>query len=382
MRLRSTIYSTQKLKIEVVLTCEELLGLIASFYKTHRFFEVISCTIKYYFCVKLKELKMEDIAGKTFNVVIIGSGPAGLTAALYAARADLNPIVFEGPEPGGQLMTTTDVENYPGYPEGVLGPKMMEDFREQAKRFGADCRYGYVNDIDFSKRPYKITVDEKTEVFAHTIIASTGASAKWLHLESEQKLRGKGVSACATCDGAFFRNEHVVVVGGGDTAMEEATFLTKFASKVTVVHRRGELRASKAMQNRALNNKKIEFIWDSELAEVLGDHVVQGVKIRNLKTDKIITLEDVTGVFVAIGHKPNTDLLKGVVAMDDVGYIQTKGQSTETDLPGIFACGDAMDAVYRQAVTAAGTGCKAALDAEKYLSEEISEEAIAEAHWK
>ncbi|MEX0610299.1 MAG: thioredoxin-disulfide reductase [Balneolaceae bacterium] len=325
---------------------------------------------------------MEDIAGKTFNVVIIGSGPAGLTAALYAARADLNPIVFEGPEPGGQLMTTTDVENYPGYPEGVLGPKMMEDFREQAKRFGADCRYGYVNDIDFSKRPYKITVDEKTEVFAHTIIASTGASAKWLHLESEQKLRGKGVSACATCDGAFFRNEHVVVVGGGDTAMEEATFLTKFASKVTVVHRRGELRASKAMQNRALNNKKIEFIWDSELAEVLGDHVVQGVKIRNLKTDKIITLEDVTGVFVAIGHKPNTDLLKGVVAMDDVGYIQTKGQSTETDLPGIFACGDAMDAVYRQAVTAAGTGCKAALDAEKYLSEEISEEAIAEAHWK
>lgn len=325
---------------------------------------------------------MEDIAGKTFQVVIVGSGPAGLTAALYAARADLSPIVFEGPEPGGQLMTTTDVENYPGYPEGVMGPKMMQDFREQATRFGADCRYGYVTDIDFSERPYKITVDEKTEVYAHAIIASTGASAKWLHLESEQKLRGKGVSACATCDGAFFRNEHVVVVGGGDTAMEEATFLTKFASKVTVVHRRDELRASKAMQTRAFNNDKIEFMWDSELVEVLGEKVVEGVKIKNRNTEEVTTLDDVTGVFVAIGHKPNTDLFKGVVEMDDVGYIQTKGQSTETDLPGLFACGDAMDAVYRQAVTAAGTGCKAALDAERYLGDLESEKAIAESHWK
>ena len=325
---------------------------------------------------------MEDIAGKTFQVVIVGSGPAGLTAALYAARADLNPIVFEGPEPGGQLMTTTDVENFPGYPEGVMGPKMMQDFREQATRFGADCRYGYVTDIDFSERPYKVTVDEKTEVFAHAIIASTGASAKWLHLESEQKLRGKGVSACATCDGAFFRDQHVIIVGGGDTAMEEATFLTKFASKVTVIHRREELRASKAMQQRAFNNEKIEFMWNSELIEVLGDQVVDGVKVRNNETDEISTLDDVTGVFIAIGHKPNTDLFKGVVEMDDVGYIQTKGQSTETDLPGIFACGDAMDAVYRQAVTAAGTGCKAALDAERYLGELESEEAIAESHWK
>ncbi|SMO94744.1 thioredoxin-disulfide reductase [Gracilimonas mengyeensis] len=325
---------------------------------------------------------MEDIAGKTFKVVIVGSGPAGLTAALYAARADLNPIVFEGPEPGGQLMTTTDVENFPGYPEGVMGPKMMQDFREQATRFGADCRYGYVTDIDFSKQPYKITVDEETEVYAHAIIASTGASAKWLHLESEQKLRGKGVSACATCDGAFFRDQHVIIVGGGDTAMEEATFLTKFASKVTVVHRRDELRASKAMQTRAFNNEKIEFMWDSELVEVLGDKVVEGVKIKNNNTDEVITLDDVTGVFVAIGHKPNTDLFKGVVEMDDVGYIKTKGQSTETDLPGIFACGDAMDAVYRQAVTAAGTGCKAALDAERYLGELESKEAIAESHWK
>lgn len=325
---------------------------------------------------------MKDIEGKTFDVVIVGSGPAGLTAALYAARADLNPIVFEGPEPGGQLMQTTDVENYPGYPEGVMGPKMMEDFREQAKRFGADCRYGYVTNIEFEKRPYKITVDEETDLFAKTIIISTGASAKWLNLPSEQRLRGKGVSACATCDGAFFRNEHVVIVGGGDTAMEEATFLTKFASKVTVVHRRDELRASKAMQNRAFENEKIEFMWNSGLEEVLGDPVVKGVKVKNLKTGEITTLEDVTGVFVAIGHKPNTDLFKGVLAMDDVGYIKTKGQSTETDLPGIFASGDAMDPIYRQAVTAAGTGCRAALDAERFLADAKGEEAIAQAHWK
>lgn len=324
---------------------------------------------------------MEDIANKTFKVVIIGSGPAGLTAALYAARADLNPIVFEGPEPGGQLMTTTDVENFPGYPNGVMGPQMMQDFREQATKFGADCRYGYVTDIEFGDRPYRLTVDEKTEIYAHTIIISTGASAMWLGLESETKLRGKGVSACATCDGAFFRNQHVVIVGGGDTAMEEATFLTKFASKVTVVHRRDELRASKAMQARAFANDKIEFMWDSEIDEILGDQVVEGVRINNRKTGDKTVLEDVTGVFVAIGHKPNTDLFKGVLTMDDVGYIQTKGQSTQTDLPGIFACGDAMDAVYRQAVTAAGTGCKAALDAENYLSE-LPEEAIAEQHWK
>ena len=324
---------------------------------------------------------MEDIANKTFKVVIIGSGPAGLTAALYAARADLNPIVFEGPEPGGQLMTTTDVENFPGYPNGVMGPQMMQDFREQATKFGADCRYGYVTDIEFGDRPYKLTVDEKTEIYAHTIIISTGASAMWLGLESETKLRGKGVSACATCDGAFFRNQHVVIVGGGDTAMEEATFLTKFASKVTVVHRRDELRASKAMQARAFANEKIEFMWDSEIDEILGDQVVEGVRINNRKTGDKTVLEDVTGVFVAIGHKPNTDLFKGVLTMDDVGYIQTKGQSTQTDLPGIFACGDAMDAVYRQAVTAAGTGCKAALDAENYMSE-LPEEAIAEQHWK
>jgi len=322
---------------------------------------------------------MKDIAGKTFNVVIIGSGPAGLTAALYAARADLNPIIFEGPEPGGQLMTTTDVENYPGYPDGVLGPKMMEDFREQAKRFGADCRYGYVTNIEFDERPYKLTVDEEVDVYAHSIIISTGASAKWLGIESEQRLRGAGVSACATCDGAFFRNQHVAVVGGGDTAMEEALFLTKFASKVTVIHRRQQLRASKVMQDRAFKNEKIEFKWDSELEEVLGENAVEGIKIKDVNTGEITTLDDVTGVFIAIGHKPNTDLFKGVLTMDEVGYIQTKAQSTVTDLPGIFASGDAMDAVYRQAVTAAGTGCKAALDAEKYLTEEVGDEALAAA---
>ncbi|MDX1592217.1 MAG: thioredoxin-disulfide reductase [Balneolaceae bacterium] len=325
---------------------------------------------------------MNDIDGKTFDVVIVGSGPAGLTAALYAARADLNPIIFEGPEPGGQLMQTTDVENYPGYPDGVMGPKMMEDFREQAKKFGADCRYGYVTNIEFEKRPYKLTIDEETTVFAQSIIIATGASAKWLNLPSEQKLRGKGVSACATCDGAFFRDQHVVVVGGGDTAMEEATFLTKFASKVSVIHRRDELRASKAMQNRAFENEKIEFIWDSELHEVLGDQVVEGVSVKNRKTGDITILDDVTGVFVAIGHKPNTDLFKGVLKMDDVGYIMTKGQSTETDLPGIFASGDAMDPIYRQAVTAAGTGCRAALDAERFLAENKDEKAIAQEHWK
>ncbi len=312
---------------------------------------------------------MEDLQGKTLDVVIIGSGPAGLTAALYAARADLKPLVLEGPEPGGQLMQTTDVENYPGYPDGVMGPKMMEDFRTQATRFGADCRYGYVTAIDFSAQPYKITVDDETELFAKAIIISTGASAKWLNIPSETRLKGKGVSACATCDGAFFREQHVVVVGGGDTAMEEATFLTKFASKVTVIHRRDELRASKAMQTRAFNNPKIDFIWDSEVAEVIGDPVMTGLKVRNLKTDEITEMENVTGLFVAIGHKPNTDLFKGVLTMDEVGYIQTKGQSTETDLPGVFACGDAMDATYRQAVTAAGSGCKAALDAERYLAD-------------
>lgn len=310
---------------------------------------------------------MEDISDKRFKVVIVGSGPAGLTAALYAARADLSPLVLEGPEPGGQLTTTTDVENFPGYPEGVLGPKMMEDFKAQAARFGADVRYGTVENIDFSKRPFKLNVDDEYDVFADSIIVSTGASAKWLGLPSEQRLRGRGVTACATCDGAFFRNQHVIVIGGGDTAMEEATFLTRYASKVTILHRRDEFRASKAMQNRVFGSEKIEIMWDSTLEEVLGEQVVDGVKIKNVKNGEITTLSDVTGVFLAIGHKPNTDLFKDVLKMDDVGYIITEGKSTYTNMEGIFACGDAQDSVYRQAVTAAGTGCMAAMDAERWL---------------
>lgn len=313
---------------------------------------------------------MEDIKDKHYKVVIVGSGPAGLTAALYAARADLAPIVFEGPEPGGQLMQTTDVENFPGYPDGVMGPAMMQDFRTQAQRFGADCRYGYVTNIEFDQRPYKITIDEETQITADSIIVSTGASAKWLHVKGEDKLKGKGVSACATCDGAFFRNQHVVIVGGGDTAMEEALFLTKFASKVSVIHRRESLRASKAMQNRAFANEKINFIWNSAIDEILGDTVVDGVRLIDTNTNETTVLSDVTGVFVAIGHKPNTDLFKGVLDMDDVGYIQTKGSSTYTNVPGIFVCGDAMDSIYRQAVTAAGSGCKAAIDAERWLEEQ------------
>ena len=324
---------------------------------------------------------MKDLAGKTFDVVIVGSGPAGLTAAIYAARADLKPVVFEGPEPGGQLTQTTDVDNYPGYPEGVMGPQMMQDFRDQANRFGADTRFGYVTNIDFSKRPYTVTVDEEHDVYAKSIIISTGASARWLGLENEQRLRGKGVSACATCDGAFFRNQHVVVVGGGDTAMEEAIFLTKFASKVSVIHRRDELRASKAMQHRAFNKENIEFIWNSELEDVLGEQAVDGVKVYNRVENKSTTLDDVKGVFIAIGHRPNTDLFKGVLDMDENGYLKTVGEeSTHTKLEGVFASGDVIDSVYRQAVTAAGTGCKAALDAERFLGEqEVAETSSEEA---
>lgn len=310
---------------------------------------------------------MSDFKGKTFKVVIVGSGPAGLTAALYAARADLSPIVFEGPEPGGQLTTTTDVENFPGYPEGVMGPKMMQDFRDQATRFGADCRWGVVTDIDMSKRPFRLVVDEENELFAESVIVATGASAKWLGLPNEQRLRGKGVTACATCDGAFFRNQHVIVIGGGDTAMEEATFLTKFASKVTVVHRRDEFRASKVMQQRLFDNPKVEVKWNSVVDDVLGDQVVEGVRLKNLETNETEVLADVTGVFLAIGHKPNTDLFKGILDMDETGYIITQGKSSYTNVEGVFACGDAQDHTYRQAITAAGSGCMAAMDAERWL---------------
>ena len=319
---------------------------------------------------------MSDYKDKTYKVVIIGSGPAGLTAALYAARADLAPIVFEGPEPGGQLTTTTDVENFPGYPDGVTGPQMMQDLREQASKFGAECQWGMVTDVDLSSRPFKITVDEANELFAESIIIATGASAKWLGIPSEQRLRGRGVTACATCDGAFFRNEHVIVIGGGDTAMEEATFLTKFASKVTIVHRRDEFRASKVMQQRVFDSTKIEVKWDSGVEEVMGDTVVKGVKLKNYKTGETEILEDVTGVFLAIGHKPNTDLFKGVIEMDETGYIQTVGKSSYTNVPGVFACGDAQDHIYRQAITAAGSGCMAAIDAERWLEDQHAAVAV------
>jgi thioredoxin reductase (NADPH) len=312
---------------------------------------------------------MTDIANKTFEGVIMGSGPAGFTAAIYAARADLKPLVFEGSEPGGQLMTTTDVENYPGFPNGVMGPEMMNMFREQANRFGADTRFGFVTDVDTTQRPFKLTIDDDYTVYAKALIVATGASAKWLNIESETRLRGYGVSACATCDGAFFRNQHVVVVGGGDTAMEEASFLTKFASKVTLVHRRDEFRASKVMQTRVLENPKVEVAYNTVVEEIKGEKVVQGIVLRNVNNDTLTHLDDVTGVFMAIGHKPNTDLFKDVLDMDETGYIKTKDRSTYTNVEGIFACGDAQDAVYRQAITAAGTGCMAALDAERWLAE-------------
>lgn len=302
------------------------------------------------------------------HVVIIGSGPAGLTAALYAARANLKPIVYQGIQPGGQLITTTDVENYPGFPEGIMGPEMMELFDKQAARFGADLRYGMVTDIDLSSRPFRMLIDEETPLVAQTVIISTGASAKYLGLENESRLLGYGVSACATCDGAFFRGVDVAVVGGGDTAMEEAMFLTRFASKVYVIHRRDELRASKIMQERVLGHEKIEMVWNTEVTDVHGEKEVEGLTIRNRQTGETAELK-VGALFVAIGHKPNTDVFQGWLDMDDLGYIKTQPDSTYTNIPGVFASGDAQDHVYRQAITAAGTGCMAAIDAERWLAE-------------
>ncbi len=313
-------------------------------------------------------------AEKVHNVIIIGSGPAGLTAALYAARANLSPLVFEGPQPGGQLTITTEVENYPGFPDGIMGPALMDVMRKQAQKFGADCQFKMVDEVDFSKRPFRLVVEGK-EYFAHTVIVATGATAKLLNLPSESEYMGYGVSACATCDGFFFKNQHVVVVGGGDTAMEEATYLTKHAARVTVVHRRNELRASKVMIERATKNPKIDFIWDSVVTEVsgekneLGHKKATSVKVKNLKTGQITDFK-CDGLFLAIGHQPNTKLFQGKLEMDPVGYLVTKAHSTATNVPGIFAAGDVADPTYRQAVSAAGTGCMAAIDAERFLVHE------------
>jgi len=300
--------------------------------------------------------------------LIIGSGPAGYTAAIYAARADLKPVLYTGMLAGGQLTQTTDVDNFPGYPNGIMGPEMMEDLRKQAERFGTDIRFGYISSVDFSSMPHKVVVDEEKTITADTVIISTGASAKWLGLESEQKYNGFGVSACAVCDGFFFRGQDVAIVGAGDTAAEEATYLAKLCRKVYMIVRRDEFRASKAMVHRVQHTKNIEIIYNSETQEIVGDgQVVTGVRIKNNKTQEDRLL-DVTGFFVAIGHHPNTDIFKGQIHMDETGYIITHPDSTQTNVEGVFACGDAQDRIYRQAITAAGTGCMAALEAERYLA--------------
>ena len=312
---------------------------------------------------------------ETHEVVILGSGPAGLTAAIYAARANLNPVVIEGEpsstgdQPGGQLMITTDVENYPGFPSGVLGPDLMRDFRSQAERFGAQMVTEKATKVDFSDRPFKIWVgdtDTEPDYLSETVIVSTGAQSIMLGLEAEERMVGRGLSTCATCDGFFFRDQEIAVVGGGDSAMEEATFLTKFASKVTIVHRRDQLRASRIMQERAFANEKIEFLWNHVVTDLLGEEKLQGAQVQNTQTGEESTL-DVTGLFIAIGHTPNTGLFAGQLDMKENGYLTTDSDSTRTNVEGVFACGDVQDDYFRQAVTAAGSGCMAAIEAERWL---------------
>jgi len=300
--------------------------------------------------------------------LIIGSGPAGYTAAIYAARAGISPVLYEGMQPGGQLTITTEVENYPGYPDGTQGPKMMEDFKKQAERMGADLRYGMVTSVDFSKTPHQVVVDMEKEITADAVIIATGASAKWLGLDSEQRLNGFGVSACAVCDGFFFKGQDVAIVGGGDTAAEEATYLSKLCKKVYMIVRRDELRASKAMQDRVMKTANIEILWHHETEEILGDNGVSGVRVKNNQSGEVRVL-DVQGFFVAIGHEPNTAIFAKYLDLDETGYIKTIPGTTKTNVAGVFASGDAQDKIYRQAVTAAGSGCMAALDAERWLGE-------------
>jgi thioredoxin reductase (NADPH) len=302
--------------------------------------------------------------------LIIGSGPAGYTAAIYASRAGLNPIMYQGPQPGGQLTITNDVENFPGYPDGIQGPEMMQDLEKQARRFGTDVRYGMATSVDFSCSPKKVFVDDTHEIHAEAVIIATGASAKWLGLPSEEKYNGLGVSACAVCDGFFFRNQEVAIVGGGDTAAEEATYLANLCSKVHMIVRRDELRASQIMQKRVTSNPKIQMHWNTETLEILGDDAgVTSVKLKNVKTGAESVIS-VTGFFVAIGHKPNTAIFKDYLTLDEAGYIIAEKGSSRTNIEGVFASGDAQDHIYRQAVTAAGTGCMAALDAERWLAEQ------------
>lgn len=301
------------------------------------------------------------------HVLIIGSGPAGYTAAIYAARANMKPVLYQGIQPGGQLTITTEVENYPGYPDGIQGPEMMVHFEKQAKRMGADIRYGLATKVDFSEQPYKVQIDEEKWIAADAVIISTGASAKWLGIPSEQKLNGFGVSACAVCDGFFFRGKEVAIVGAGDTAAEEALYLSKLCTTVHMIVRRDEMRASKVMQERVLNTPNIKIYWNSETDEILGDDRVSGVRIKNNKTGEKQEVP-VSGFFVAIGHTPNSEIFKGVIDMDETGYIKTIPGTSKTNLEGVFAAGDVQDKIYRQAVTAAGSGCMAALDAERYLA--------------
>jgi thioredoxin reductase (NADPH) len=306
---------------------------------------------------------------KVEEIVILGTGPAGLTAAIYAARANLQPLIIEGEQPGGQLTITSDVENYPGFAEGVMGPELMGHFRKQAERFGTRFLTGRVTKVDSAKRPFTLHIDTGTTVLASTLVIATGATAKWLGIESEKKFYGKGVSACATCDGFFFRNQDIAVVGGGDTAMEEATFLTRFAKSVTLIHRRDTLRASKIMQEKAQKNPKIKFIWNTAVEEIVGANAVEALKLKNLLTGEQSELK-VTGLFIAIGHEPNTKPFRDILKTDPNGYLLVEPGTAKTNIPGIFAAGDVADHVYRQAVTAAGTGCMAAIDAERFLESE------------